>query len=203
LLSESGAAQIWSEGAEPTLANSGMPGAAVPVDGGYRLSGHWKIVSGIHAADWFIAVGVVSENGQPRITQAGAPDIRLCAVRRDQLKADDTWNVSGMRGTGSHDIEVEDLFVPEEHTFSALDRRARVTGPMNRMHGFDLAGCAGISLLGAFTDLIAVPVKFVPVDLPAFENRHSVSFLHNSSLSGPPAKFAVGSGGSGFTFTCH
>ena len=46
-----------------------------------------------------------------------------------------------MRGTGSHDIEVEDLFVPEEHTFSALDRRARVTGPMNRMHGFDLAGC--------------------------------------------------------------
>jgi alkylation response protein AidB-like acyl-CoA dehydrogenase len=97
LLNESGAAQIWSEGAEPTLANSSMPGAAVPVDGGYRLSGHWKIVSGIHAADWFIAVGVVTENGQPRITQAGAPDIRLCAVRRDQLKADDTWNVSGMR----------------------------------------------------------------------------------------------------------
>jgi alkylation response protein AidB-like acyl-CoA dehydrogenase len=46
-----------------------------------------------------------------------------------------------MRGTGSHDIEVEDLFVPEERTFSAAERRARVTGPMNRMHGFDLAGC--------------------------------------------------------------
>ena len=98
LLSESGAAQIWGGGAEPTLANSGMPGAAVPVDGGYRLSGQRKIVSGIHAADWFIAVGVVTENGQPRITQACAPDIRLCAVRRDQLKVDDTWNVSGMRG---------------------------------------------------------------------------------------------------------
>ncbi len=53
----------------------------------------------------------------------------------------DTWDVSGMRGTGSHDIEVHDLFVPDAHTFSALDWRARVTGPMNRMHGFDLAGC--------------------------------------------------------------
>jgi hypothetical protein len=110
LLSESGAAQIWSDGAEPTLANSGKPGAAEPVDGGYRLSGRWKILSGIHAADWFIAVGVVTENGQPRITQAGAPDIRLCAVRRDQLKVDDTWNVSGMRGTGNNDVLVEDGF---------------------------------------------------------------------------------------------
>src|SRR5207237_4731671 len=51
------------------------------------------------------------------------------------------WGVSGLRGPGSHDIAVEDVFVPEERTFSALDRRARVTGPMNRMHGFDLAGC--------------------------------------------------------------
>jgi alkylation response protein AidB-like acyl-CoA dehydrogenase len=58
-----------------------------------------------------------------------------------QARIIDNWDVSGLRGTGSHDIAVEDVFVPEERTFSALDRRARVTGPMNRMHGFDLAGC--------------------------------------------------------------
>src|SRR6185436_8706350 len=60
---------------------------------------------------------------------------------KSSVRIVDTWDVSGLRGTGSHDIEVEDLFVPEERTFSALDLRARVTGPMNRMHGFDLAGC--------------------------------------------------------------
>ena len=132
LLSESGAAQIWGDGAEPTLANSGMPGAAVPVDGGYRLSGHWKIVSGIHAADWFIAVGVVTENGQPRITQAGAPDIRLCAVHRDQLKVDDTWNVSGMRGTGSNDVLVEDAFIPTDLVTPSLDTPARIDRKLYR-----------------------------------------------------------------------
>jgi indole-3-acetate monooxygenase len=133
LLSESGAAQIWGDGAEPTLANSGMPGAAVPVDGGYRLSGHWKIVSGIHAADWFIAIGVVTENGQPRITQACAPDIRLCAVRRDQLKVDDTWNVSGMRGTGSNDVLVEDAFIPTDLVTPSLDTPARIDRKLYRL----------------------------------------------------------------------
>src|SRR6202045_977007 len=132
LLSASGAAQIWRDGAEPTLATSGMPGAAVPVDGGYRLSGHWKIVSGIHAADWFIAVGVVTENGQPRITQAGAPDIRLCAVHRDQLKVDDTWNVSGMRGTGSNDVLVEDAFIPTDLVTPSLDTPARIDRKLYR-----------------------------------------------------------------------
>jgi indole-3-acetate monooxygenase len=160
LLNESGAAQIWSEGAEPTLANSSMPGAAVPVDGGYRLSGHWKIVSGIHAADWFIAVGVVSENGQPRITQAGAPDIRLCAVRRDQLKADDTWNVSGMRGTGSNDVLAEDAFIPTDLVTPPLDTPARIDQKLYR--GFFPAlvfpGCTAV-VIGVAQSAIDEMVK--------------------------------------------
>ena len=160
LLNESGAAQIWSEGAEPTLANSSMPGAAVPVDGGYRLSGHWKIVSGIHAADWFIAVGVVSENGQPRITQAGAPDIRLCAVRRDQLKVDDTWNVSGMRGTGSNDVLVEDAFIPTDLVTPPLDTPARIDQKLYR--GFFPAlvfpGCTAV-VIGVAQSAIDEMVK--------------------------------------------
>jgi alkylation response protein AidB-like acyl-CoA dehydrogenase len=160
LLSASGAAQIWGEGAEPTLANSGMPGAAVPVDGGYRLSGHWKIVSGIHAADWLIAVGVVSENGQPRITQAGAPDIRLCAVRRDQLKADDTWNVSGMRGTGSNDVLAEDAFIPTDLVTPPLDTPARIDQKLYR--GFFPAlvfpGCTAV-VIGVAQSAIDEMVK--------------------------------------------
>src|SRR5207237_10285067 len=82
-------------------------------------------------------------DGEPaRGRPNGDHEVRIAYVHpKSQARIIDTWNASGLRGTGSHDIEVSDLFVPEEHTFSALDRRARVTGPMNRMHGFDLAGC--------------------------------------------------------------
>ena len=68
---------------------------------------------------------------------------------------------------------MEDLFVPEERTFSALDRRARVTGPMNRMHGFDLAGCGfccvGLGVaraaIDAFVELATVKTPRISSDL--------------------------------------
>src|SRR6202023_2691746 len=122
--------------------------------------GHWKIVSGIHAADWFIAVGVVTENGQPRITQAGAPDIRLCAVRRDQLKVDDTWNVSGMRGTGSNDVLVENAFIPTDLVTPSLDTPARIDRKLYR--GFFPAlvfpGCTAV-VIGVAQSAIDEMVK--------------------------------------------
>ncbi|MCW2650478.1 MAG: acyl-CoA dehydrogenase protein [Mycobacterium sp.] len=148
LLSQSGAAQIWAGGTEPVLANSGSPGFSVPADGGYQLSGQWKIVSGIGAADWFIAVGVVAENGQPRITKSGSPDIRLYAVRKDQLKIGDTWNVSGMRATGSNDVVVEDAFIPADLVTPPIDQPARIDRALYR--GFYPAlvfpGCSAVSL---------------------------------------------------------
>src|SRR3989442_9873858 len=84
----------------------------------------------------------VFDGDKPRLRSNGDQEIRIAYFYpKSVARIVDTWDVSGLRGTGSHDIEVEDLFVPEEHTFSALHRRARVTGPINRMHGFDLAGC--------------------------------------------------------------
>jgi alkylation response protein AidB-like acyl-CoA dehydrogenase len=84
----------------------------------------------------------VFDGDTPRRRPNGDQEVRIAYFSPKSLgRIVDTWNVSGMRGTGSHDIVVDDAFVPEEHTFSALDTRARVTGPMNRMHGFDLAGC--------------------------------------------------------------
>lgn len=148
LLSESGAAQVWAGDTEPVFANSGLPGSAVPVDGGYRLSGRWKIVSGIEAADWFIAVGVVTQNGQPRRTEAGAAEIRLYAVRKDQLEISKTWNVSGMRATGSNDVMLENAFVISDLTTPPIDVPARIDRALYR--GFWPAlvypGCSAVSL---------------------------------------------------------
>jgi alkylation response protein AidB-like acyl-CoA dehydrogenase len=103
LLDESCVEQIWTDGAQPTFANSGKPGVATPVDGGYHVSGRWKIVSGINNADWLVVVAIVEQDGIPRRTDEGAVDVRLFLLRPDQLDVRDTWHVSGMRGSGSND----------------------------------------------------------------------------------------------------
>jgi alkylation response protein AidB-like acyl-CoA dehydrogenase len=117
-------------------------GRAVAVPGGYRVTGHWLFASGCMHSSLLHGACRVFDGDTPRLRPHGDQDVRIAYFHPKSLaRIVDTWHVSGMRGTGSHDIIVEDVFVPEEHTFSALDRRARVTGPMNRMHGFDLAGC--------------------------------------------------------------
>ncbi len=117
-------------------------GRAVAVDGGYRVTGHWFFASGCMHSSLLHGACKVFDGDTPRRRPNGDQDVRIAYFcPKSGARIIDTWNVSGMRGTGSHDIEADDLFVPEEHTFSAMDRRARVTGPMNRMHGFDLAGC--------------------------------------------------------------
>ena len=117
-------------------------GRAVVAPGGYRVSGHWFFASGCMHSHLLHGACKVFDGDAPRLRPNGDQDIRIAFFYpKSTVRIVDTWNVSGLRGTGSHDIVVEDLFVPEERTFSAMDRRARVTGPMNRMHGFDLAGC--------------------------------------------------------------
>src|SRR5438874_3820357 len=142
-------------------------GRAVAVPGGYRVTGHWFFASGCMHSSAVHGACKVFDGDAPRIGPTGDQEVRIAFFYPKSLaRIIDTWNVSGMRGTGSHDIEVDDLFVPEERTFSAAERRARLTGPMNRMHGFDLAGCGfccvGLGVaraaLDTFADLAQVKV---------------------------------------------
>jgi alkylation response protein AidB-like acyl-CoA dehydrogenase len=117
-------------------------GQAIAVPGGYRVTGHWFFASGCMHSRLLHGACRVFDGDEPRRRPNGDQEIRIAFFYpKSSVRIIDTWHVSGLRGTGSHDIVVENLFVPEERTFSALDRRARVTGPMNRIHGFDLAGC--------------------------------------------------------------
>ncbi|OXM54950.1 acyl-CoA dehydrogenase family protein [Amycolatopsis alba] len=147
MLGEAGAAKVWTGGREPVLANAGQPGQAVAVDGGYRLSGRWGIVSGIEAVEWFVPLGVVMDGEQPVMTEAGTPDVRLFHVRQDQLKIEHTWNVSGMGATGSHGVVVEDAFVPAELT-ARIDAPLRLDRPTYRLNPILLvfAGCTAVAL---------------------------------------------------------
>jgi alkylation response protein AidB-like acyl-CoA dehydrogenase len=143
-------------------------GRAVAVAGGYRVSGRWFFASGCMHSSLLHGACKVFDGDAPRRRPNGDQDIRIVYFCPKSLaRIIDTWNVSGMRGTGSHDIEVDDVFVPDEHTFSALDRRARVTGPMNRMHGFDLAGCGFCSVgLGVARAAIDAFVELAQVKIP-------------------------------------
>ena len=117
-------------------------GRAVAVPGGYRVTGHWFFASGCMHSSALHGACKVWDGDAPRLLPNGDQEIRIAYFYPKSIaRIIDTWDVSGLRGTGSHDIEVDNLFVPEERTFSAAERRARVTGPINRMHGFDLAGC--------------------------------------------------------------
>jgi alkylation response protein AidB-like acyl-CoA dehydrogenase len=130
LLNDDGVEQIWTDRPPPVFANSGMPGVATRVDGGYLVSGHWKIVSGINNADLLVVIAIIqSEEGVPALTDAGTPDVRLFVLRPDQLEVRDTWQVSGMRGSGSNDVVVEKALVPTD-LVAPLDLPARIQRPL-------------------------------------------------------------------------
>src|SRR5437867_8793599 len=155
-------------------------GRAVAAPGGYRVTGHWFFASGCMHSSALHGACKVFDGDAPRLRPNGDQEVRIAYFYPKSIaRIVDTWDVSGLRGTGSHDIEVVDLFVPEERTFSALDRRARVTGPMNRMHGFDLAGCGFCCVgLGVARAAIDEFVELAQVKIP----RSSSELLRDRAL---------------------
>jgi alkylation response protein AidB-like acyl-CoA dehydrogenase len=89
----------------------GQPRAEV-VEGGYRVSGRWDFASGSLHSDWFDARVVVYDHGERLTTRSGLFGLMSCLVPRDEVTLTDTWDVTGMRGTGSQTYTVDDVFVP-------------------------------------------------------------------------------------------
>lgn len=113
------------------LAGTPSPtGKAVPVPGGYRVTGRWAYCSGIMHSDWALGGCVVLEGDEPRRKSDGALDTKIMFFPTSSVKVLDTWHVSGLRGSGSHDIEVADLFVPSSHVISAAMDEPRVQEPL-------------------------------------------------------------------------
>ncbi len=107
-------------------------GRAVPVDGGYRVSGRWGFASGCTHCSWLVGGTLVMDGDAPRMID-GFPDLRTMVFPVSEVEIIDTWNVSGLRGTGSRDMQVKDVFVPEERAVSFLASQQRyVDGPTYR-----------------------------------------------------------------------
>jgi alkylation response protein AidB-like acyl-CoA dehydrogenase len=130
------------------FANATRPsGSAVVVDGGFRVSGRWSPVSGCELADWILVMCVVTEGTAPRLLAAGTPEMRMAYLPKGAYRILDTWYVGGLRGTGSHDIVVDDVFVPAERTFCFTDP-TQLDRPLSRMPMAPTmcAGCAALCL---------------------------------------------------------
>ena len=122
-------------------------GTAVVVDGGYRVTGRWAFASGCEHCQWLMGGSVVLADGTPQLLAGGLPNSRLMLFPASHVQIIDTWNVSGLRGTGSHDIAVVDLFVPEDRSASLITDRPRQPGLLYLFPVFGLLalGIAGVA----------------------------------------------------------
>jgi alkylation response protein AidB-like acyl-CoA dehydrogenase len=92
-----------------------LGGKAVKAEGGYRISGRWPFASGSPYATWLGGMSVVcDDDGTPVLDANGQPQRLLAIWPADQARIIDTWDGLGLRGTGSGDIEIADLFVPDD-----------------------------------------------------------------------------------------
>jgi alkylation response protein AidB-like acyl-CoA dehydrogenase len=130
---EAGAREVFADPCLPGALVAEPSGAAVPVDGGFRVSGRWKFASGITYATWVVAGCVVIEGGQPRMTPAGMPEVVHVLLPVSDVQLHDTWYVSGLCGTGSHDLSCADVFVPERRVFSLFDPSGYRPEPIYQM----------------------------------------------------------------------
>jgi alkylation response protein AidB-like acyl-CoA dehydrogenase len=123
-------------------------GRATVVGGGYRVSGRWPFASGCEHCTWLMGGCVVLDGGQARLLPSGMPDARLMLFPAGEARILDTWTVAGLRGTGSHDIAVEDAVVPAGRSFSLVTDRPREPGPLYAFPVFGLLalGIAAVAL---------------------------------------------------------
>jgi 3-hydroxy-9,10-secoandrosta-1,3,5(10)-triene-9,17-dione monooxygenase len=108
--------EVWGEDPSTLVSSSYAPmGRAKAVDGGFRFSGRWSFSSGCDHAQWVFLGGLVlGEDGN-------VVDFRTFLLPRADYEIEDVWDTVGLRGTGSNDIIVNDVFVPEYRTLSFVD----------------------------------------------------------------------------------
>jgi alkylation response protein AidB-like acyl-CoA dehydrogenase len=99
------------------------PGKARVVAGGYDVTATWAFASGSHHASWLgCHVPVIEANGQPRLESDGTPLVRTLFFPKSKTEFTDIWHTIGLRGTGSDQYSVKDLFVPEAYSLPSIAR---------------------------------------------------------------------------------
>lgn len=152
---------IYADGGpDIVLAGAFNPtGVATPVDGGFRVSGRWSFASGCQHADWFI--------GHCMVDDGRMPPIRMMVLPAADVGIVDTWSVAGLCGTGSHDITVDGVVVPDARTFSVFED-VGLDSPAGRIPELSLSSLAMANVAvgiaeGALAEITTLATGKVPM----------------------------------------
>jgi alkylation response protein AidB-like acyl-CoA dehydrogenase len=119
---------------------------ATSADGtSFGVTGRWPFASGCLHADWFLVGCVVQDGDGVRTLPNGMPDVRLMLAPTSAYTIHDTWDVTGLRATGSNDVSLDDQRIPLEHSGSVLSDQP-VSG--GTLYAFPLFGLLAIAIAG-------------------------------------------------------
>ena len=108
--------EVWGEDDNTLVSSSYAPlGQVTPVEGGFKFSGHWQWSSGSEHCEWALLGGLIFP------PEGGAPEYRTFLIPKSDYEIKDTWYSMGLKATGSQDIHVNDVFVPEYRTHKQSD----------------------------------------------------------------------------------
>ena len=135
-------------------------GKALAEDGGFRVTGRWQWGSGTQNADWVMGGCQVVRDGVGETLPSGAPRSRMMLAAADEVEFFDTWQVSGLCGTGSTDFAMNDIFVAQARAVGLVDGRP-IEAPLYAFPQFGLLamGIAAVTLglaRAAIDDLVAL-----------------------------------------------
>ena len=149
LFSDEAQQAVWGEDTNTRLSSSYAPtGKATVAEGGYQLSGKWSFSSGCDHCSWVLLGGLVF-NAEGQVV-----DFKTFMVPRDKYTIVDVWHMVGLAGTGSNDIVVDDVFIPEAFTLS-MGETGQCRGPGQEQNTSDLYKLPFHSI---FTGTITTPI---------------------------------------------
>ena len=172
------AAELLRDSRAITVGSFGSPfgGKALVVDGGYRVTGQWPFASGSPHATWLVGHSAVIDGDQPVLGPTGAPLTRVMIFPRSECALLDTWDATGLAGSGSHDFTVDDVFVPAERSFVLYGTPEYATGPLYKGRFFLLAhGAHALGIARAAIDSfleIATEKREAPTGVLVRERAH-------------------------------
>ena len=144
-LPDAGAEEIYRHGPNVVIAAQfGRPMQVTQVPGGYRITGRAPFVSNCHDANWIATTAAVMAGDPSRI--AGEPEVVVAYLPRESCQVIDTWHVMGMRGTGSNDVAVTDVFVPTARTFPLVPAFTPGAHYQGSLYRFPLLGILASNL---------------------------------------------------------